>query len=66
MEYIGNVVHMAGNGRQRVRAQQYLSWLFEQLAGPVHVEVHERSDCTVVEVPTECVGCARFPPSPFR
>jgi hypothetical protein len=50
VEYIGNVVHMSGNGRQRVRAQKYLAWLFEQLEGPVHVNVDKRSDCTVVEV----------------
>jgi len=56
VEYVGNVVHMSGNKRQRVRAGQYLDWLFQQLAGPVHVDYKARADCTVVEVPTACVG----------
>lgn len=31
VEYVGNVVHMAGNKRQRIRANQYLDWLFQQV-----------------------------------
>jgi hypothetical protein len=56
VEYVGNVVHMSGNKRQRVRANQYLDWLFHQLAGPVHVDNNARTDVSVVDVPTSCVG----------
>lgn len=32
-------------------------WLFEQLEGPVYVDGwEERSDCTVVEIPSDCIG----------
>ncbi|KAK3270284.1 hypothetical protein CYMTET_21309 [Cymbomonas tetramitiformis] len=56
VEYVGNVVHMSGNRRQRERAREYLDWLFKQLDGPVHVDIERRNDASVVDVPTACVG----------
>lgn len=38
-------------------AREYMKWLFEQLEGPVYVEGwQDRDDCTVVEVPADCIG----------
>lgn len=56
VEYVSNIVFMSGNRKVRTRAKEYLKWLFEQLEGPVHVDTEGRDDCTVVEVPLDCVG----------
>jgi len=36
VEYVGHVVHLSGTRSQRLRARQYLKWLFMQLEGPVN------------------------------
>jgi len=42
---------------ERKRAREYMKWLFEQLEGPVYVDGWEdRDDCTVVDVPADCIG----------
>jgi len=56
VEYVGHVVHMAGTRSQRLRAREYLKWLFMQLEGPVNFDYKARTDCTIVEVPSACVG----------
>merc|ERR550537_2046094 len=56
VEYVGHVVHMAGTMSQRTRARQYLKWLFMQLEGPVNFDYTKRTDCTIVDVPANCVG----------
>ncbi|CAJ1380430.1 unnamed protein product, partial [Effrenium voratum] len=57
VQYVGNVALFSGTKSERRRAKEYMRWLFDQLAGPVYVEGwEERDDCTVVEVPSECIG----------
>eukprot|EP00966_Prymnesium_polylepis_P267042 6169610-Prymnesium_polylepis.1 len=57
VEYVGYTVFMSGAGETRRRAKEYLDWLFQQLRGPVYVDGWEdRDDCTVVDVPRDCVG----------
>ena len=57
VEYVGYTVFMSGSKEERTRASSYLDWLFEQLKGPVYVDGwEERDDCTVIEVPRDCVG----------
>jgi len=56
VEYVSNVVFMSGTRKQRNRAKQYMKWLFDQLEGPVVVDTTDRDDCTVVDVPVDCVG----------
>ena len=56
MEYIGNVVHMAGTKKERQKARDYIGWLFQQLNGPVELDWKDRKDCTMIEVPNDCVG----------
>ena len=57
VEYVGYTVFMSGSKEERTRASEYLDWLFEQLKGPVYVDGwEERDDCTVIEVPRDCVG----------
>lgn len=56
VEYIGNVVYMCGTREERDRASTYLTWLFQQLEGPVFVDYQSRDDCTVVDVPRDTVG----------
>jgi hypothetical protein len=57
VQYIGNSAYFGGTKAERRRAKEYMKWLFLQLEGPVFVEGwEEREDCTVVEVPAECVG----------
>jgi rRNA processing protein Krr1/Pno1 len=57
VEYVGYTVFMSGTRVERTRAQEYLGWLFDQLKGPVYVDGWEdRDDCTMVDVPRDCVG----------
>mmetsp|Transcript_15395 Transcript_15395/g.38615 ORF Transcript_15395/g.38615 Transcript_15395/m.38615 type:complete len:180 (+) Transcript_15395:372-911(+) len=57
VEYVGYTVYMSGSQAERSRAKEYLDWLFQQLRGPVYVEGwEERDDCTVIDVPRDCVG----------
>lgn len=57
VQYVGNLALFSGTKSERRRAKEYMRWLFDQLAGPVYVEGWEdRDDCTVVEVPSECIG----------
>lgn len=56
VEYVGNYVHIYGTLVQRQKAKEYIDWLFAQLKGPVCVDATGRDDCTIVDVPRECVG----------
>jgi rRNA processing protein Krr1/Pno1 len=57
VEYVGYTVFMSGMPDERQRAKEYLTWLFDQLRGPVYVDGWEsRDDCTMVDVPRDCVG----------
>ena len=57
VEYVGYTVCLAGARDERVRAEEYLGWLFDQLKGPVYVNGwEEREDCTCVDIPQDCVG----------
>ena len=57
VEYVGYTVFMSGSPEERVRAKEYLDWLFDQLRGPVYVDNWEsRDDVTMVDVPRDCVG----------
>lgn len=51
LEYIGNVAYMAGSLSARKRARDYLSWLMKQRTGTVYVDIENRNDVTVVDVP---------------
>jgi len=57
VQYVGHVALFSGTRAERKRAKEYMKWLFEQLEGPVFVDGWEdREDCTVVDVPRDCVG----------
>jgi len=57
VQYIGHVAIFSGTRHERKRAKEYTRWLFEQLEGPVYVDGwEERDDCTVVQVPGDCIG----------
>lgn len=57
MEYVGTVAFLSGYFDERKRGREYLKLLMEQRVGPVHVpHASKRTDCTVVDVPVECVG----------
>mmetsp|Transcript_69159 Transcript_69159/g.165842 ORF Transcript_69159/g.165842 Transcript_69159/m.165842 type:complete len:624 (+) Transcript_69159:115-1986(+) len=57
VQYVGHTALFSGTKAERRRAKEYIRWLFAQLEGPVWVENWEdRDDCTVVEVPSDCIG----------
>jgi len=57
VQYVGHNALFSGTRSERKRAREYMKWLFEQLEGPVYVEDWaDRDDCTVVEVPADCIG----------
>ncbi|CAJ1425560.1 unnamed protein product [Effrenium voratum] len=57
VQYVGQVALFSGEKPVRKKAKEYMKWLFDQLEGPVYVEGwEERDDCTVVDVPSECIG----------
>merc|ERR1712151_1454560 len=57
VQYVGHTAFFSGTKEERRRAKCYMKWLFEQLEGPVYVDGWEdRDDCTVVQVPRDCVG----------
>jgi len=57
VQYVGHVALFSGTRTERRHAREYMKWLFEQLEGPVYVDGwEERDDCTVVDVPGDCVG----------
>merc|ERR1719444_742543 len=57
VQYVGHVALFSGTRSERRAVKEYMKWLFEQLEGPVYVDGWEdRDDCTVVDVPGECVG----------
>ncbi|CAE8584697.1 unnamed protein product [Polarella glacialis] len=57
VQYVGNKAFFSGTKADRKRAKEYMKWLFQQLEGPVWVDGWEdRADCTVVEVPSDCIG----------
>lgn len=57
MEYVGQIAFICGTYDERSRARTYLKWLLKQRNGSVYVDdVKERTDVTIVPVPTYCVG----------
>jgi len=57
VQYVGHNALFSGTRGERRHAREYMKWLFEQLEGPVYVDGWEdRDDCTVVDVPGDCVG----------
>eukprot|EP00927_Polykrikos_kofoidii_P054299 TRINITY_DN48735_c0_g1_i1.p1 TRINITY_DN48735_c0_g1~~TRINITY_DN48735_c0_g1_i1.p1 ORF type:complete len:930 (+),score=164.06 TRINITY_DN48735_c0_g1_i1:99-2888(+) len=57
VQYVGMVVICSGTKVERIRAKEYMKWLFQQLEGPVYVDGWEgRDDCTVVDIPSDCIG----------
>mmetsp|Transcript_133432 Transcript_133432/g.285328 ORF Transcript_133432/g.285328 Transcript_133432/m.285328 type:complete len:938 (-) Transcript_133432:57-2870(-) len=56
IEYIGRYAYLCGVKKERVRAREYLVWLFQQRVGSVEVDYANRDDVTVLQVPRDCVG----------
>jgi len=56
IEYIGRYAYLSGVKKERIRAREYLNWLFRQRVGPVEVDYANREDVTVLAVPKDCVG----------
>eukprot|EP00929_Paragymnodinium_shiwhaense_P064013 TRINITY_DN32028_c0_g1_i4.p1 TRINITY_DN32028_c0_g1~~TRINITY_DN32028_c0_g1_i4.p1 ORF type:complete len:487 (-),score=115.78 TRINITY_DN32028_c0_g1_i4:43-1503(-) len=57
VQYVGMCVMCSGTAAERKRSREYMKWLFQQLEGPVYVAGWEgRDDCTVVEIPADCIG----------
>merc|ERR1719424_2060270 len=55
IEYIGRFAYLSGSKPERIRAREYLGWLFRQRVGPVEVNYDRRKDVTVLPVPKDCV-----------
>ena len=57
VQYVGHVALSSGSKEVRIKAKEYLKWLFDQLEGPVYFGVwEERGGCTVVDIPANCIG----------
>jgi len=56
VQYIGHQAFFSGTKEVRRKAKEYMKWLFDQLEGPVHVDTDNRDDCTLVDIPSDCVG----------
>jgi hypothetical protein len=57
MQYVGHTALFSGTTKERRRAKEYTTWLFDQWDGPVRVDNWEdREDVTVIDVPSDCVG----------
>lgn len=57
VQYVGHQAVFSGTKKDRKKAKEYMKWLFDQLEGPVYVDGwEERDDCTVIEIPSECIG----------
>lgn len=56
IEYIGRLAYLSGTKAERMRAREYLGWLFKQRVGSVEVDYSSRTDVTVMQVPKDCVG----------
>jgi len=56
IEYVGRLAYLSGTKQERVRAREYLGWLFRLRVGPVEVDYSCRNDVTVLQVPKNCVG----------
>mmetsp|Transcript_66357 Transcript_66357/g.130740 ORF Transcript_66357/g.130740 Transcript_66357/m.130740 type:complete len:900 (-) Transcript_66357:15-2714(-) len=56
IEYVGRLAYLSGIKRERMRAREYLGWLFRQRVGPVEVDYACREDVSVLQVPKDCVG----------
>eukprot|EP00930_Biecheleria_cincta_P018990 TRINITY_DN14620_c0_g1_i3.p1 TRINITY_DN14620_c0_g1~~TRINITY_DN14620_c0_g1_i3.p1 ORF type:complete len:941 (+),score=223.07 TRINITY_DN14620_c0_g1_i3:170-2992(+) len=56
IEYIGRTAYLSGMKVERMRAREYLGWLFKQRVGSVEVDYSSRNDVTVMQVPKDCVG----------
>jgi len=57
VQYIGHLALFSGWTEQRSKVKEYLKFLFDQLEGPVDVpDAAKRGDCTVLEIPQDCVG----------
>ena len=57
VQYVGHGARSSGSKEGRIKAKEYLKWLFDQLEGLVYVGVwEERDECTVVDIPANCIG----------
>ena len=57
LQYVGNLVFIAGTGRERSRCYEYLRWLLDQRQRTVVIEdTANRDDVMEVHVPRNCVG----------
>jgi len=57
VQYVGHTALFSGTKEVRRKAKEYMRWLFDQLEGPVWVDGwEERKDCTVVDIPGDCIG----------
>lgn len=56
LEYVGKLACICGYRKERRRAKDYIKWLIMQRTGVVSVDVLDREDVTVVEVPAGSVG----------
>ena len=57
MEYVGQIAFICGMIEERTRARTYLKWLLKQRNGSVFVDdLRERTDVTIVPVPSEAIG----------
>lgn len=56
LEYFNRTAIFCGSHADRTRAKDYLSWLLKQRVGTVQVDISNRDDVTVVDVPTSCIG----------
>lgn len=57
IQYVGMMAVCSGSRDERMRAREYMKWLFQQLEGPVFVRGWDgRQDCTVLDIPADCIG----------
>eukprot|EP00921_Rhytidocystis_pertsovi_P015231 GHVQ01024299.1.p1 GENE.GHVQ01024299.1~~GHVQ01024299.1.p1 ORF type:complete len:952 (+),score=177.81 GHVQ01024299.1:89-2944(+) len=56
LEYVGKIAYMSGTKAERNRVKEYLGWLIQQRLHVITVDTANRTDVTVLNIPTEYVA----------
>mmetsp|Transcript_58814 Transcript_58814/g.191850 ORF Transcript_58814/g.191850 Transcript_58814/m.191850 type:complete len:601 (-) Transcript_58814:378-2180(-) len=57
LQYVGHVAFIAGTGKERKRAREYVTWLLAQRRGSVTItNLGSRDDATEMHIPENCKG----------
>merc|ERR1719507_1322772 len=57
LQYVGHIAFIAGTGKERKRAREFVNWLLQQRRGSVTItNVGQRDDATEMHIPDNCKG----------